>query len=450
VFDQHPSDASWKNHTSSTTTTAPRENTPALDDGARLGKQRRGARGAPGTTGRSLVIVALGVILLAVNLRPALVAVSPLLDTIRADTGMSTTMGSLLTTLPLLCFGLLAPLAPRLAARLGMNPTLLLTMAVLIAGTALRLLDSLTALLAGTVVIGLAIAVANVLLPGVIKREFPTRAALMSGVYTMSLFGGAALAAGVTVPVQNAAGIGWRSALGLWGLLAVLGLIVWLPQVMRRTQAPEKAAAGAQAQHRRPVHGVWKHPVAWLVAAYFAAQSLIFYSATAYLPTMLTQAGMSPSAAGWMLSLSSLVAIIGAFCASGLAARRVPTRLLVLVSTALITTGFVGILLAPATATYLWMALLGLGQGSGLSLSVLFMVLRSRDSRHTAQLSSMAQGSGYILAAVGPFALGSVHQATGGWTVPLIALILLAVPTALVGLGSSRRGYAGYETGAAN
>jgi CP family cyanate transporter-like MFS transporter len=387
------------------------------------------------------VLVVLGVVLLAVNLRPALVAVSPLLDAIRADTGMSTTMESLLTTLPLLCFGVLAPIAPRIGNRLGVNFTLLLTMAVLIAGTALRLIDSTAALLAGSVVIGLSIAVANVLLPGVIKREFSTRTALMSGVYTMSLFGGAAMAAGLTVPIQNVASLDWRTALGMWGVLAVLGLIVWLPRVMRRTGAPSNGVSGAQVEPVR--HGVWKHPVAWMVAFYFAAQSLTFYSSAAYLPTILTKAGMSLGAAGWMLSFSSLVAVVGAAGTPGLT-RKISPGLLVTLSAALTTAGFVGVLLAPSSVTYVWMALMGIGQGAGLSLSVLFIVLRSRDPLHTAHLSSMAQSAGYILAAIGPFALGDIHQATGGWTIPLWVLILLGIPTVLVGLGSSRPRYASH------
>jgi CP family cyanate transporter-like MFS transporter len=413
------------------------------------GADARHAPAAQGQVGgRSTVLMAVNVILLAMNLRPALVAVSPLLDTIRADTGMSATMASLLTTLPLVCFGLLSPIAPRIGSRLGVNVVLLLTMVVLVAGTALRLLASIAALLAGSVLVGVAIAVANVLLPSVIKREFPSRAALMSGVYSMSLFGGAALAAGVTVPIQHAANLGWRPALGLWGLLGVLALVVWLPQVLRRTGVPAAGAGAASpsgAAGDQPVRGLWKHPVAWAVAFYFAAQCLTFYSSAAWLPTMLTDAGMPVGTAGWMLSFASLVAIPGAFGTPILTSRRVPPGVLVLLSALLTIAGFAGLLAAPATATYLWMALLGLGQGAGGSLSVLFIVLRAPDSRHTAQLSSMSQCFGYILSAFGPFALGAVHQGTGGWAIPLLILAVLGIPTIACGLSSARKRYASYE-----
>ena len=198
-----------------------------------------------GVTGRHALWLGLGVVLLALNLRPALVAVSPLADTIRDDSGMSAAATSLLTALPLLCFGLLAPVAPRLGRRFGTERTLLATMVLICAGTALRMLDAVVALFAGTVVIGAGIAVANVLLPGLIKRDFPGRAGLMTGLYSMSLFGGAALAAGVTLPVQEASGMNWRTTLACWGALAVVAVVVWLPQL--RARARDGAAAARQA-----------------------------------------------------------------------------------------------------------------------------------------------------------------------------------------------------------
>lgn len=413
------------------------------------GGRRSGAdpgRELPARRG-SVVLLAVGLVLLAMNLRPAVVAVSPLLDTIRADTGMSTTMAGLLTTLPVLCFGLLAPLAPRTTRRYDVNSVLVAMMLLLAVGTALRLLPPLTTLLVGTVVIGAAIAVVNVLLPGVIKQEFPSRVALMSGVYSMSMFSGAALAAGVTLPIASATDIGWRSALGLWGLLAILATLVWLPQLRRRTASQEgrPTRPGPGDAGGRLARGLWTHPVAWFVAFYFAAQSLVFYSSAAWLPTILTSSGMSSGAAGWMLSFSSLTALAGALFTPMLAARWLHPGVLVLLSALLTMIAFAGLLITPTTDTYLWMALMGVGQGAGLSLSVLFIVLRAPDARHAAHLSSMAQTSGYILGAVGPFALGAVHESTGGWGIPLAVLIVLGVPTVASGLGSARERYASHE-----
>lgn len=262
-------------------------------------------------------LLAFGVIVLALNLRPAVVAASPLLDTIRDGTGMSATAVGLLTTLPLLCFGLLAPFAPRLGRRFGMEPALLATMVAICAGTALRLVPSMAALLGGTVIVGAGIAVANVLLPGVIKRDFPHRVGLMTGLYSMSLFGGAALAAGITVPVEHAAHLDWRTTLAMWGLLGVFAVVIWVPQFRRHTRATAAEARGAA----HPVRGLWRHPVAWLVTGYMGLQSLSYYAAAAWLPTILGNAGMAEGTAGWMLSFSSLLGIAGAFLSPVLASR---------------------------------------------------------------------------------------------------------------------------------
>ncbi|WP_434094981.1 CynX/NimT family MFS transporter [Streptomyces lydicus] len=389
---------------------------------------------ATGTGGRRALYAGTGVVLLALNLRPALVAVSPLAGTIRDASGMSAAATSLLTALPLLCFGLLAPLAPRLGRRFGMERSLLGTMALICLGTALRLLDSVVALFAGTVVIGAGIAVANVLLPGLIKRDFPARTGLMTGLYSMSLFGGAALAAGVTVPVQQATGLSWQATLACWGGLAVLALLFWLPRTGRRTRVARVAAQ--EAAH--PVRGLWRDPLAWQVTGYMGLQSLSYYAAAAWLPTMLTDAGMSAGDAGWMLSFSSLLGIAGSFLAPVVVGRRLPAGVLAAFGALLCAAAFTGVLLAPAEGAYLWMVLLGLGQGAAISLALLFIVQRAPDARHTAQLSSTAQCFGYVLAATGPAVLGAVHDASGSWTVPLAVLLALLLPQVAAGWGAAR------------
>ncbi|AZM56944.1 MFS transporter [Streptomyces sp. WAC 01529] len=389
---------------------------------------------APAVAGRRALLLALGVVLLALNLRPALVAVSPLADTIRDDSGMSASAISLLTALPLLCFGLLAPIAPRLGRRFGMERSLFGTMALICAGTALRLLDSVVALFAGTVVIGAGIAVANVLLPGLIKRDFPAKAGLMTGLYSMSLFGGAALAAGVTLPVQTASGMNWRTTLACWGALALVALLVWLPRLRSRTRVD----AGAARQAAHPVRGLWRSPLAWQVTAYMGLQSLNYYAAAAWLPTVFQDAGMAPGDAGWMLSFSSLLGIAGSFLAPVVVGRRLRSGTLAALGAGLCALGFGGLLAAPVGGAYLWMTLLGLGQGAAISLALLFIVQRAPDARHAAQLSSMSQCFGYILAATGPTVLGAVHDASHSWTVPLVLLLVLLVPQVAVGLGAAR------------
>ncbi|GGV11844.1 CynX/NimT family MFS transporter [Streptomyces spectabilis] len=393
--------------------------------------------GPHGVTGRRALYLGLGVVLLALNLRPALVAVSPLADVIRDDSGMSATATSLLTALPLLCFGLLAPVAPGLGRRFGMERSLFGTMALICAGTALRMLDSVVALFAGTVVIGAGIAVANVLLPGLIKRDFPGRAGLMTGLYSMSLFGGAALAAGVTLPVRDASGMDWRTTLACWGALAVLALVVWLPQVRSRTRVG--AAAARQAAH--PVRGLWRSPLAWQVTAYMGLQSLNYYAAAAWLPTLLQDSGMSAGDAGWMLSFSALLGITGSFVTPVVVGGRLSAARLATLGAVLCAAGYAGLLAAPVGGAYVWMSLLGLGQGAAISLALLFLVQRAPDARHVAQLSSMAQCFGYVLAATGPAILGAVHDVSHDWTIPVVVLLVLLVPQVVVGLGAARDGH---------
>ncbi|HEY1974348.1 MAG TPA: MFS transporter [Pseudonocardia sp.] len=395
------------------------------------------SRSAPG-----LWWLGVGVILLALNLRPLVVAVGPMLGVIRADTGMSAAMAGLLTTLPVLCFGAFAPLAPRLSQRVGIEPALLVTMVMICGGAALRLAPPLGVLFAGTVLLGAGIAMANVLIPSVIKRDFAGRVGLMTGLYTTMLCLGPAAAAGITVPLGRATGLGWRPVIALWGLLAVLAIVVWLPQVRRHTRM--RSAEATAVEH--PVRGLWRDRVAWTVTCYMGLQSLTFYTLVAWLPTRLADAGMGPAAAGAVLSVSSLVSVVGAVGAPAVITRWPHPGALTVGGAVLYAVALVGLLVAPIGGAYLWAALLGIGQGLAISLAVLFIVRRSPDNRHTAQLSSMAQCFGYLLAAVGPFVLGAVHQLAGGWTLPLLLLTATLVPQALAGYGASRERHVGQQS----
>ncbi|MGW5063392.1 CynX/NimT family MFS transporter [Streptomyces sp. NPDC004096] len=383
--------------------------------------------------GRTAWILIAGIVLIALNLRPALVAVAPLAPIVGRDGGLSSSAISLLTSLPLLCFGLLAPVSPRLGRRLGMEPALLAAMALVVIGTVVRVIPNTAALFGGTVVIGAGIAIGNVLLPSLIKRDFPHRVGPMMGLFSMTLFAGAAAAAGLTVPLQHLSGLGWRALLASWGALALVAVAVWLPQLRNRSRVSSREAA--EAAH--PVRGLWQQPLAWHVAAFMGLQSLTYYAAAAWIPVMLKNAGLSQGRAGWMLSFSSLVGVAGSFLGPVLAERQLPARVVAVMSSMLSAAGIAGMLAAPAAAAYLWMALLGLGQGAAISLAMLFIVQRAPDTRHVAQLSSMAQCFGYALAAIGPLGLGALHDASGAWTLPLVVLLVLLVVQACFGVAAS-------------
>ncbi len=371
--------------------------------------------------------LATAMLVVAINLRLAVAAVPPVLNQIRSTTGLSSAGGGLLTGMPVFCFGLAALAAPRLIRRFGMRPLVSLTMLTVVAGCALRLIPPLGTLFIGTAVLGCGIAIGNVLVPGLIKGDFPRRRVLMTALYSVALAGGAALASGLTVPIEHATGLGWRVVIALWGLVAVAAIGLWTPYA-RRGRSP---TAGTEGE---PVPGLWRDPLAWCVTGFMGLQSFGFYATLSWLPTILEDHGASAARAGWMLSFSTFFAMFGALTAPSLERRMRRPSLLVGVCVLLCAGAYSGLLAAPASGTYVWCALLGLGQGAPLALALGYIVGRSPDSNHTAQLSTMAQSVGYLIASAGPFLMGALHGISGTWTLPLAVLLVSLIPMLLTGL----------------
>ena len=364
-----------------------------------------------------------GLVVVALNLRPALTSVAPVLASIQASLGLTAAHAGLLTTLPVLCLGLFAPLAPRLAARFEAERAVFGVLFVLALGTAMRGQFGTVGLFAGALLAGAAIGVIGVLLPGLVKREFPERASLMMGLYTMALCLGAAAAAGLTVPLRDAFG-DWRPALAAWGGFALVAALVWWPQLRGHTRiAPAPST---------PVR-LMRSPLAWAVTLYMGLQSSLAYIVFGWLPPILVDRGLTPLAAGGLMSLSVLVQLVTAFTGPMLATRlgrdQRPTLWLML-TLALI--GLLGCLYAPLGSVWLWVILLGLGQGGQFSVAMLLIVLRSGDALTAARLSGMSQGVGYTLAALGPLAVGLLHDWSGTWhgVGALFALVTAAAAAA--------------------
>lgn len=364
----------------------------------------------------------IAIVLLSLNLRPVIVAVSPLLDEISAELELSSFLAGSLITLPVLCFAIIGPLAPSLAARIGFERSLALVLLAIIAGSALRIVPSVPALFGGTLLIGMGIAVGNILLPGLIKRDFQHRLGLMSGLFSMTLAAGATLAAGVTLPVARAAGWNWNEALAAWGIFALFALGCWLPTLWH--------ARGAAGHPHPSGIRLRRDPIAWVVTFFFGLQSLNFYSTTAWLPSMMTGLGHDALFGGYMLSLVNLVSIVPAMVVPLVLARiRRQSAFTVLVSVFYVT-AIGGLLLAPSLAV-VWVIALGIAQGSGLGLGLTFIVLRSPDADHATRLSGMSQSLGYLLAAGGPLVLGVLHDASSAWVLPLVFLLIMLVPQAI-------------------
>ncbi|MEU3984039.1 MFS transporter [Streptomyces sp. NPDC026672] len=393
--------------------------------------KRGGSHRKPRRRSFAATLLGAGLIAIALNLRIGVASVSPVLSDIRADLGLSTTVASLLTTVPVVAFGAFAFLTPGLTRRLGMHRLLGVVMVAMTAGLLLRLEPSLSALLGGTVVVGAAIAVANAVMPAAIKHDFAHRTSLMMGLYSTALFLGAALASGLTVPLVSSLGGHWRPALGIWAIPAVIALMLWLPQLRRgRTTSGKTGQSDDDAFSELgepPFRAILRDPTAIAVTALMGIQSMSYYAVLTWAPTLLQDHGMSAGRAGAMLSFSSFPGILASLVTPALAQKLRPTWLPVALSVVLTAVAYLGLGIAPIGGALLWMTLLGLGQGAAISLSLTYIVWRSPDTHHTGHVSTMAQGFGYLFAGLGPVGLGALHTATGGWTVPLIGLAVLLV-----------------------
>lgn len=387
------------------------------------------------------VLLTAGLLLIALNLRIGVASVGPVLTSIRRDLHLSATVASLLTTIPVIAFGGFAFFAPWLTRRLGMHQLLGLAMAALAVGIGLRRQPSLASLFAGTIIVGAAIAIANVVMPAVIKHDFPHRVGPWMGVYSTALFLSAAIADGLTVPLLPLAGGGWRPALALWAFPAVAACLLWLPQFFRAPgppAPPRKAAGAARAPGEPSFRAILTDPVAIALTVFMGIQCTGYYVTLTWLPTLLQDHGMDAHSAGWMLSYSAFPGIAAALVSPALARRVRPTWLPIVISVLCYAAAYAGLAVAPTSEPYLWMTVLGLGQGASISLSLSYIAWRSPDVRHTAQVSTMVQGFGYLLASLGPIAIGAVHAASGNWTIPLAVLGALLVPQLITGVLASR------------
>ncbi|PHV68522.1 CynX/NimT family MFS transporter [Williamsia muralis] len=379
---------------------------------------------SPRRPGRTAAIFAgLAIMVVAANLRPAVVAVAPLVDDIKTSEGFSSATAGLLTTLPVLFFGLVSPIAPRLVRRFGIERTVFGAMLLLLSAILLRLVPAVPALFVGSAVAGVAIGICNVVLPALIKRDFAHRSGLMTGLYSMTLSGGAALAAGLTVPIYTAVDDQWRIALASWSLLTVLGLVLWIPQLSRKHRMGARPA----------LPSLWRNKIAWAITIYMGAQSLIFYTFTAWLPEYLIDGGMAKSAAGGLLALAQTVALLMSLLVPIIAGHFRGQRAITLSACVVSAVGFAG-LIGTDHWTALWVICVAAGPGASISLALLFMVLRSSSPAQTGQISGMAQAVGYCLAAAGPLAIGALHDISGSWPLAMGVLSLALVPQALSAL----------------
>lgn len=387
---------------------------------------------APTPTGGPVarLVLAASLVLVSLNLRPVFSSLAALMPEVRQATGASPATASLLTTTPVLCLGLFAAAAPALARRFAAERVVFVLLLTLAAGTALRGFGTVPALLAGSVIAGASIAVVNVLLPGLVKRDFPDRVAAMTGLYSMALSAGAACAAALTVPIEHRLHGSWAGALASWGLPALAVAILWAPQAARAVPARRAAA--------RPRRSLWRDRLAWQVTLFMGLQSALAYSIFGWLAPLLRARGLDAASAGYVVFLSVMAQTVSCLASPSLATRGRDQRPVSLTLAAFAVAGFLGCLFAPLSSVWAWAGLQGLGQGGLIAVALTVIVLRSPDAVTAARLSSMAQSAGYGLAAFGPLIVGLIFTATGSPQATALPIVLLGAGVALAAWGAGQ------------
>ena len=389
----------------------------------------------PTLAGRGLVL--LGIAVLAFNLRPAAVSVGPVLDEIRDDLGMSGTEAGILTSLPVIAFAIFGATAPRLAGLLGLHRLTLISLVGVAVGLFGRSqVDGVPAFLALSLLALAGMATANVLLPSLVRLHFPDRVGTITAVYTTALAIGLTAASVLTVPVSEQYD-GWRTGLAVWAATAAIAVIPWLLLVRR----DRRSEHGEEDEHPSlGLRQVGRTRLGRLMAAFFAFQSLQAYAIFGWFAAVFRDAGFSGTEAGLLLGVVTGVSIPLGFVVPALAGRMTNVAPIVVVLFACYPIGYLGMILAPAGGAVAWAVLIGVAIGT-FPLILVLIPLRARTPSGTAALSGFTQSVGYLAAAIGPFAVGVVHDATDGWTVPLLLLLVLALPILPIGLAVSKPTY---------
>ncbi|HAT3632404.1 TPA: CynX/NimT family MFS transporter [Raoultella ornithinolytica] len=382
------------------------------------------------STGRRHLLLIAGILFIASTLRVTFTGAAPLLDAIRADYGLSTAQTGMLTTLPLLAFGLVSPLAAGVGRRLGIERSLLVALVLICLGIGLRSLPSTALLFGGTAIIGCGIALGNVLLPGLIKRDFSQHVARMTGAYSITMGGAAALGSAMVVPLALA-GFGWHGALLMLMVFPLLALLVWLPQTRKTATAP---LTGSGAMHNR---GIWRSALAWQVTLFLGINSLVYYVIIGWLPAILQSLGYSEAQAGSLHGLLQLATAAPGLAIPLILHRLKDQRAIAIIVALMCAISACGLWFWPGQAV-VWTLIFGFGSGATMILGLTFIGLRANSAHQAAALSGMAQTIGYLLAACGPPLMGKIHDANGDWQIPLLAAALISVIMALFGALAGR------------
>lgn len=381
-----------------------------------------------------LFVFTLGIVLVAFNLRPAITSVGPLVGVIQADLGLSHWSAGLLMSIPLITFAIMSPIVPKIAHRLTNEKTLLLGLFVLLMGICIRSVSTSSLLFLGTILVGMGISIGNVLLPVVIKDKFPQKFGLMTSVYSTSMGLIASLASGLSVPLASGLNLGWQGALVVWGIPAILAILIWM-YLLRLNEGKGNPIKSVSLSATK----IWRSPLAWQIALFMGFQSFLFYVTIAWLPEILISHGISRGTAGWLLSFTQIVGLPSSFFIPVIASR-LNSQVWVAFGLGVCTiVGYAGLWLGSSfSILIISITLIGIALGGNFPLALSYIGIRARNAKQAAELSGMAQSTGYLLAAVGPIFIGYLFDMAQNWTIPLFALILISALVMIFGMISGR------------
>lgn len=384
-------------------------------------------------TKKENILIILGIIFISFNLRAPITAVGSVVKMIAEEYHLTSGIAGFITTLPLIAFAAVSPFVSRITWKLGYGRTMLLGLVLILIGEVVRSYTNVLGLFAGTAVLGVGIAIGNVLIPSIIKLKFSENVGRMTSVYTSSMCVFAAVGAGVSVPLASGLDLGWKNTLALWLILTLITLCIWWPQVkISNSAAKRSTTANVPAESSL---SIWKSKTAWFVTAFMGIQSLLFYSMVAWLPTIIVSKGMTQTFAGNMALAYQLVALPATLAVPMLCDKFKNQRCLVAAACLVYFIGMTLFLIGSSPYILICaVSLLALGAGGSISLSIAFISLRTPNAVKASALSGMAQSAGYLLAAIGPALMGYIYDLSLSWFIPITLFMILLVLLFLFGL----------------
>lgn len=379
-----------------------------------------------------IVLMAVGVVFIAANLRAPLTSVGPVLSEISEALSLSNIMAGLLTTMPLLAFATLSGLTPKVSRYVGLERMLLISLIILSGGLWLRQWGNVPSLFIGAAVVGVAITIGNVLMPAYIKKSFSSRVGVMTGVYSAAMNLTAALAAGFSIQLGQMTQMGWKGSIGIWMYLSLFTILVWLPQLRVR----KDVKTDGELLNNVPKVNLYKSKLAWSVTLFMGLQSLLFYSVAAWLPKVLSSWGMPLEEAGWVFSYIQFAQLPASFLGAMIAGKLSNQKGLAIIIGLLLIIGFTGLLIFKTDYIVLWAICIGIASGLAFSVAMLLFILRTDTNTQAIELSGMAQSFGYLLAACGPPLFGALYDITENWMYSIAFLILASLALLYFGMRS--------------